>query len=85
LRHPDFIEILLSVDKEEATRRLLKRGSWGEAGLPPITESDRPRIEALYEKMMTAVGKREATIRIQSKEGETDRTYSDFISAIGEK
>ena len=49
-----FCEIYLKTKKEHAVARLMKRGSWGEAGLPPLTQEDMPRIIELYEHMESA-------------------------------
>ncbi len=51
----EFIEVYINVEKEEAIRRLLARGTWGEAGLPPVTDKDLPRIDQLYDEMVKAV------------------------------
>jgi predicted kinase len=78
----DFIEVQLDVDKDKAIRRLLARGTWGEAGLPPITEKDLPRIERMYDNMVAAVAERPNIIRIKSIEGDIEGTYNTFVSAI---
>jgi predicted kinase len=78
----DFFEIMLLVNKEEAMGRLLKRGRWGEEGLPALTEHDIPKIEKLYDDMMTATSERTHTINIYPKENEIDETYQMFLSAI---
>ncbi|MBP9801613.1 MAG: AAA family ATPase [Candidatus Moranbacteria bacterium] len=77
-----FIEILLSVEKSEAIQRLLQRGTWGEEGLPPITEEDIPKIEKLYDGMMEAVSYRPHMMCIESKENDIESTYKDFLTAI---
>ena len=47
-----FFEIILVTDRETAVRRLLKRGTWGEQGAPPITEAnDMSMINELYDGM----------------------------------
>jgi predicted kinase len=80
----DFYEILLMTDKEQALSRLMRRGTWGEVGAPPITEADRPVIEHLYEGLQRAVAQRPRTITIDVVNGAVDRTYSFFLQAIGE-
>ena len=77
-----FVEVLLDLDREEAITRLLKRGNWGETGLPPLTESDRPRIEKKYDQMMAAMNQRENIVRIYPKEGEITETYATLIATI---
>jgi predicted kinase len=77
-----FFEIMLDVKKEEAVSRLLKRGKWGEEGLPPLTERDRPEIEKFYDKMARATSERPRMINIYPKENEINETYQMFLSAI---
>jgi len=78
----EFLEVFIEVEKEEAIRRLLARGTWGEAGLPPITDKDLARIERLYEEMIKAVAQRSNTTVIRSTEGDIDGTYTALIKAI---
>lgn len=80
-----FFEILLSVDKEDAMRRLLARGNWGgEAGLTPITEEDLPIINEKYDVMMEEAAKRPNTVRIPAFKDDITRIYESFLDAIGE-
>ena len=78
----DFLEIFIDVEREEAISRLLARGTWGEAGLPPITEKDLPKIERLYDEMIEAVAQRSNTIVITSIEGDVDGTYAELITSL---
>jgi hypothetical protein len=78
----DFLEITLSVEKPDAVRRLLKRGTWGEEGLPPLTQEDIPKIERLYDDMVEAMGLRPNMIHIRSKENDIEGTYKDFMAAV---
>lgn len=78
----DFIEITLSVEKPDALQRLLKRGTWGEAGLPPLTQADIPKIERLYDSMVEAIKSRPNMIHVESKENDIESTYRDFIASI---
>lgn len=77
-----FFEIVLLSDKEEAVERLLQRGTWGEVGTSPITESDRPVIEDLYDKMVAALDKRPNMVKIHPVQGEIEATYRQFHEAI---
>jgi predicted kinase len=79
-----FYEVLLLCEREDAIQRLMKRGSWGEPGSPPITAADRPIIEDLYDGLLKAVEKRPNSIVIQSVEGAVDDTYRQFMQAIDE-
>lgn len=78
----DFLEVFIEVEKEEAIRRLLARGTWGEAGLPPITDKDLPRIERLYDEMIETVAQRPRTIVIKSSEGDIDGAYTALVNAV---
>jgi predicted kinase len=71
----DFYEIMLFIEKARAIERLLKRGRWGEEGLPKITEKDLPEIVDLFNKMEKATSKRPNTIFIEVKVGDVDNTY----------
>lgn len=80
-----FFEVILVTDREEAVKRLLKRGTWGEAGAPPISKvDDMPMINQLYDGMQQTLAGRPNAIRIPSVEGAHDDTYQQFLAAIGE-
>jgi len=81
----DFYEVFINVGKDEAVKRLLARGSWGEEGLPPITQEDRPKIERLYDEMVDAVAQRPNTVKIESIEGDVEGTYQGLLKAISTK
>lgn len=78
----DYKEILLHTTKEDAVQRLLRRGSWGEAGTNPVTEATIPVIKELYETMMRETDKRLHTIVIESIYGQPDKTYEAFLAAV---
>ncbi len=78
----DFFEVMLLVKKDEAVSRLLKRGTWGEAGLPPLTDKDIPKIKKLYDNMMTATNRRSKTINIYPIENKIEETYKDLLNII---
>jgi predicted kinase len=78
----DFYEVILFVEKEEALRRLFKRGTWGEEGLPPLTEADRPKTERLYDKMVEATSLRPKMIDVVSEAGDVEGTYKKFIEVL---
>lgn len=77
-----FFEVMLEIGKEEAVARLLKRGKWGEEGLPPLTELDRPEIEEFYDRMANATSKRPHMINIYPKENEIEETYKAFLGVV---
>ena len=78
----EFTEVFVHVEKEEAIRRLLARGTWGEAGLPPITQEHLPRIEHLFDEMVDAVAQRPNLITVESVANDIDGTYEALIEAI---
>jgi predicted kinase len=77
-----FYEVVLFADKEASIERLMERGTWGEAGVPPLTEKDKPIIEELYDNMETALHYRPNTIKINSIKNDIDGTYRQFLEAI---
>jgi predicted kinase len=76
----DFIEIILSTDKETAVRRLLKRGVWGEEGSKQLNGEDVPRIERLYDLMIAESEKRKNMKILPFVEDDIDGTYLAFIN-----
>jgi len=79
-----FFEIYLFLEKEEALCRLLERGTWGEPGLPTITEKDLPEMSKLYDTMTAATVKRPKTIMLHPLKDDIDQTYKAFLEAIEE-
>lgn len=78
----DFYEFILHTDREDAIARLLKRGAWGEAGQPPISNKDMPAIEELLTKMETALQERSNMIKLDIEEGRQDDTYRQLLSYL---
>lgn len=77
-----FIEILLFTDKPDALNRVFERGTRGEPGAPPLTPSDRPEFEELYDNVLFASNSRTAVKRIASVAGDIDGTYKKVVDAI---
>lgn len=77
-----FFEFYLATHKDHAIQRLLNRGTWGEAGLPPLTKDDAPRITELYDHMESALQNRPNQIHIQINEGSPIETYQEVLSRI---
>ncbi|MES2971283.1 MAG: AAA family ATPase [Patescibacteria group bacterium] len=77
-----FYEFYLATHKDHAVQRLLNRGAWGEAGLPPLTSDDTPRITQLYEHMEAALPKRPNQTHVQIKEGSPVDTYQEVLKSI---
>lgn len=74
----EFYEIVLHNDRHDAIARLMKRGTWGEAGLPPITNDELPQIEKDIDRMQAELEKRPEARVIRVVEGDTDGTYREF-------
>jgi deoxyadenosine/deoxycytidine kinase len=83
-QNAQFYEVFLSVDKEDAVERLMARGTWGEAGTPPITKYDLPVINTLFDTMMEATSKRTRTIYIHPLKNDIETTYKEFLEKVGE-
>lgn len=77
-----FFEIYLATHKDHAIQRLLSRGTWGEAGLPPLTKDDAPRITELYNHMEAALKSRPNQTHIQVQEGSPMETYQELVGYI---
>ena len=78
----DYYEIVLHNERAEAIARLLKRGKWGEATSPPLTDKDLPVIEVLMTKMETALEKRPGAIKIWLKNNDPDTTYAQLLQCM---
>jgi predicted kinase len=79
-----FVEISLTADRDNAIKRLVRRGTWGEEGAPPITPGDLPVINELYDGMETALDTRPAVIEIPSIENDRDAVYKQFLQVLGQ-
>jgi predicted kinase len=74
----DFYEYLLFNGKETAIERLMKRGEWGEVGQDPITEKDKPVIEALYDTMESQLEHRKDAIKIIMDGKTVETVYAEL-------
>jgi len=77
-----FVEILLSTAKPDAIDRVFERGTRGEPGAPPLTSSDQPEFEELYENVLIAASSRPNVLRITSVKNDIERTYEKVALAI---
>lgn len=77
-----FFEAVLVAERQEAIRRLMKRGAWSEDSAAPITEADLPDIGQLYDNMDKTLAQRPNAIHIPSAEGDHDGTYQQFLAAV---
>lgn len=78
----EYYEIILHNERADAIARLLKRGKWGQATSPPLTDEDVPHIEELFTKMETALEKRPNTIKINLEGQDSDTTYSQLLHQL---
>ena len=78
----DYFEVLLTTDRAESVKRMFERGTWGERGTDPLTDSDRSEVERLYDVVHGSVGERPNVLIIQSVKGDIDGTYSQLIDHI---
>lgn len=80
--HAEFYNFYLHNEKDAAIESLFKRGSWGEPGLEPLTEKDRPEAEKLYEDMERQLSQssNHRTLRISGKTA--DETYLELTKHL---
>ncbi|MGB4759086.1 MAG: AAA family ATPase [Candidatus Saccharimonadales bacterium] len=76
----DYYEIY--TDKQTAINRLWQRGTWGEAGLDPLSEKDVPEIESLYDHMEVATARRGDMQRIDIVIDNIGQTYTNMMKYI---
>lgn len=77
-----FYNFLLSNDKEVAIQRLLRRGTWGEAGTDPLGEKDMPEINRLYDAMEQQLEHQDRVIVIDQAGLSIDDTYGQITRSI---
>ena len=80
----DFYEVALHTDRPDAIAKLLKRGTWGEAGQPGITGQELPTIEELANKMEAALKQRPGAKIISVKENDPESTYTQLMNYLSE-
>lgn len=78
----NFKEVILWVDKDEATARLMERGRWGEAGSRPLTMDDIPRIHSLYDLVAFGLEDRPQQHKIVVERGKIEETYAELLSLL---
>ena|ERR1700757_4684134 len=77
-----FFNFLLFNERDEAINRLMQRGTWGEAGLDPLSEKDLPDIEALYDKMETQLERQRNIVKIDQQGRNVNDTYDAILQHI---
>ena len=78
----EYYEIILRNERTDAIDRLFKRGRWGEASSPLITDKDLPIIERDFTNMETVLKKRPNTFRIPLKGNTPDTTYHQLLQIV---
>lgn len=78
----EFYEVLLHNSHDDAVGRLLQRGSWGEVGLPPVTQSDLPQIEKDLAHMENLLQERPNAKIIHTAGNSINETYAEFLKYI---
>jgi len=79
-----FCAFTILVEKDQAVRRLMRRGTWGEIDLPPVTSQDIPYIEELYDRMMATVAACQSMTIIASPDGGQVEAYHQVLAALKE-
>ena len=77
-----FFNFMLFNEKETAIARLLKRGTWGEAGTDPLSEKDAPEIERLYTVMEAQLETQKNVIVIPQTGYSPEETYAVVLENI---
>lgn len=77
-----FYNFLLHNEKTAAIQSLLKRGTWGEADLEPLSDKDLPIINDLYDRMEAQL-EHQPDITTIALEGRTvDETYAELMEKL---
>ena len=86
----DYYEILLSVSKEEAINRFIKRGKAGghPNGFRPggiiDTSGRKKKLAEMYDSMIEVAKTRPHVIKVEPALGNIEETYSDLIKMLNE-
>jgi predicted kinase len=75
----EFYEIYIDLEKEEAVKRLIDRGCWGEAGSRKLTEDDRVELESRFDYMENMMHQLSSVISIESQIGDVDDAYESLV------
>lgn len=78
----EYYEVLLHSDRDAAIARLLRRGRWGEATSPPLTEQDLPEINKLYDRMSAALAARPPQLTIRLAGRSPAETYEELLRGV---
>jgi predicted kinase len=78
----DYYEVVLQNDKTVAIDRLLKRGKWGGATSPVLTDEDRPLIEGDFAAMEAIIEQRPNAIKISLENDDPATTYKKLLQIV---
>ncbi len=78
----DFFEIYIYLEREEAVKRLLERGVWGEDGSPKLSRNDLPEIEHLYNQMEISMSLRTNVKLLPSTNNDIEGTYPELLRLV---
>lgn len=81
-RGAQFYNIFLANRKDIAVKRLLERGTWGEAGTDPLSEKDKPEIYRLYDLMERQLEHQDNIIIIDQTSLSEKDTYARVMEAV---
>ncbi len=84
----EYVEVVLSVTKEEAIKRFIKRGQ--DAGLATgfspggilETEGGEKKLAEMYDNMMTALSGRQDVIIVEPTLADIEATYSEILKSL---
>jgi predicted kinase len=79
----EFKEIYIKLGKEKSLDRLIARGRWGEEDSPELDEAEMEKATRLYHEMEVAMNTRNQAIIIGYHLDNIEKTYSEFIKAVG--
>ena len=78
----EFYEFVLMLPREEAVKRAIARGTWGEPGSPPLTADDRPIVEKLYDSVVASLKQRPNAVKLVPVYGQEDATYRELLGHL---
>lgn len=78
----DYFNFLLFNEKDVAIARLMERGTWGEAGLDPLTEQDMPTVVNLYDRMEAQLEHQHNVVIIHQLGRDLEQTYTEIVKHL---
>lgn len=78
----EFVEVVLMTGEDDAVARIFRRGTWGEAGTPPLVAEDVVIVRDLYRRMAATLAARPGCARIPSADGDVEGTYRRLTARL---